>query len=90
MSYEYRLLAESFPVARKQHRCIWCGEPILRGEKYRHERSVYNGEMQDHKWHLECDADFAEGLKYDPGNCEFTPHSSPRPERAASAAAQNN
>jgi hypothetical protein len=85
VSYGYRLLAESFPVARKQHRCIWCGEPILRGEKYRHERSVYDGEMQDHKWHLECDAAFAEELKYDPTG-EFSPHDNERPERTAPAA----
>ena len=22
----YQLIRETFPVARKQHRCIWCGE----------------------------------------------------------------
>lgn len=52
----YTLLSETTPKARKEHRCIWCGEPILVGERYRCERSVYDGQMQYHKWHLECNA----------------------------------
>jgi hypothetical protein len=49
----YQLIHESFPVARKPHRCIWCGEAILKGEKHRHEISKYD-ELQDFRWHLEC------------------------------------
>jgi len=50
----YTLLDEKFPKARKEHQCIWCGEGILAGEKYCHEKSIYEGDFQDHKWHLEC------------------------------------
>lgn len=77
----YTLLSESFPVARKQHRCIWCGEAILPGEKYRSERSVFEGDMQNHKWHLECDeaatAEWSEGA-----DAEFSPHDNERPAKA--------
>lgn len=74
----YRLLSETFPVARKQHRCIWCGELILPGEKYRHERSVYDGQMQDHKWHPECAEDQQRDGR-ETGEWEFIPHSAERP-----------
>ena len=50
----YQLLSKSMPVARKQYRCIWCPEFILKGEKHAHENSKYEGEFQDHRWHLEC------------------------------------
>lgn len=50
----YTLLSESHPVARKKHRCIWCGESIQPGEKYRRERGVFDGNMQDFAWHPEC------------------------------------
>jgi hypothetical protein len=77
----YSLLSESFPVARKQHRCIWCGETIPVGLKHRHERSVYDGGMQDHRWHMECDAAFKEDLRSG-GDDEFIPHSAERPQVA--------
>lgn len=50
----YALLSETFPVARKQHRCIWCGEAIPVGMKHRREKSVFDGNMQDFRWHDEC------------------------------------
>jgi hypothetical protein len=89
MSYGYSLLSESFPVARKTHRCIWCGESIPSGEKYRHERSVYDGSMQDHKWHLECDADFAEGLR-NGDDQEFIPYNAERPYGVVSGDGSGN
>lgn len=55
----YQLLSESTPKARKQHRCIWCGQSIEAGTVYRHERSMYDGNFQNHHWHLECDAAFS-------------------------------
>lgn len=75
----YTLIRETFPVARKQHKCIWCGQAILVGEKHRHEVSRYD-ELQDHRWHMECDADFAESLR-DGDDPEFQPYSAPRPQR---------
>ena len=53
----YTLLSEAHPKARKDHQCIWCGQTILKGTVYRSERSVYDGSMQNHKWHMECDLD---------------------------------
>lgn len=50
----YALLSEIERTACKAHRCIWCPEKINAGEKYLHEKSVYEGDMQDHKWHHEC------------------------------------
>jgi len=75
----FRLLAESRPVARKEHKCIWCGENILKGETYRRERSIYEEMMQDHKWHLECNSAAAEFFA--DGAEEFSPHDNPRGEQ---------
>jgi hypothetical protein len=50
----YLLLSETTPTARKDHRCIWCPEMILKGEKHIHEVSTYEGDFQDHRWHPEC------------------------------------
>jgi hypothetical protein len=52
MSYE--LIAETRPKARKAYRCIWCVEPIGKGEVHVHEVSKFDGELQDHRWHPEC------------------------------------
>ena len=76
----YVLMSESTPKARKQHRCIWCGEAIEVGETYRHEISIFDGNWQNHKWHLECDKDAQEYLK-DNGP-EFEAYESPRPSMA--------
>lgn len=74
----YALLAESFPTARKRHRCIWCGQHIAPGEKYRREKSVYDGEMQDFKWHPECaEAQQEEGRET--GEWEFSSYENERP-----------
>lgn len=73
----YTLLSETRPIARKEHRCIWCGQAILKGEKYVAERSVFDGEMQNHHWHPECltDARATEDCEW-----EFMPYSNERPE----------
>lgn len=73
----YSLLSESWPVAKKQHRCIWCGEPVLVGEKYRREKSVYCGEMQNFAWHHECDDEAKEEFLH--GDNEFVAYSADRP-----------
>ena len=73
----YSLLRDSYPIARKIHRCIWCGEAIEPGEKYWSEQSIYYGNFQHHKWHLECESTskdyFAEG------DNEFIPYENERP-----------
>lgn len=69
----YQLLSETEPVARKEYRCIWCPEKILKGEKHTHEASKYDGELQDHRWHLECRAAAASFYR-EYGEEEFQPH----------------
>lgn len=75
----YRLLRDSWPVARKAHRCIWCGQTISVGERYRNEYSVYDGAFQNHHWHSECDADAREYFSDGDGDDEFIPYSAERP-----------
>jgi hypothetical protein len=77
----YALLSESFPVARKQHRCIWCGEAIPVGEKYRRERSVYDGNLQNFAWHPECAQDQQDELAAG-GDAEFMQYSAERATRS--------
>ena len=81
----YTLISESFPVARKQHRCIWCGEMILAGTKYCHEISKYDV-LQDHRWHQECQkASFKYFLNGD--GPEFSPYENERPVQEVKATA---
>ena len=77
----YQLIAEDERIARKAHQCVWCPEPIAKGERYYDERSKYEGDFQYHKWHPECrDALMArlkqqKGCYYDEG---FAPHAQNR------------
>lgn len=41
-------------TARKKHCCEWCGQPILKGDKCRRRKYVYNGEFVDRRMHVEC------------------------------------
>ena len=75
----YSLLSENHPKARKEHQCIWCGQMILKGEKYRRETSIYDGNFQNHKWHLECDA--AAKVEFRNGEDEFDPCQNERPDK---------
>lgn len=72
----YKLIRESFPVARKLYRCIWCGESIPIGLKHRHEVSRFY-ELQNNRWHLECDK--AAEDYFDDGP-EFIPYENERPD----------
>ena len=73
----YTLLSETRPIARKDHRCIWCGEKIPKGEQYVAERSVFDGDMQNHHWHQECLEDVHEN---NDTAWEFMPYSNERPK----------
>jgi len=74
----YTLFLSDQRTAKKAHTCIWCGQKILVAEKYTDERSVYDGNIQRHRWHPECHAD---SVKYfrESGEEEFTPHDNERP-----------
>jgi hypothetical protein len=78
MSYE--LLSETYPVARKDHRCIWCGQKIAKGEKYTAERSVFDREIQNHHWHPECLKDARDA---NDDTFEFEPYGNERPAQPA-------
>jgi hypothetical protein len=67
--------------ARKEHRCTWCGQMILIGEKYRHERVRVDGDMNTNDMHLECDEALAELCRYEGGACYFDPYENERPSQ---------
>lgn len=69
----YTLLKEATVTARKQYECIWCGQKIEKGEAYIREASVYEGEMQDLKWHPDCKSD-AQVYFNETGDSEFLPY----------------
>ena len=73
----YTLLSETHPKARKEHRCIWCGQKITIGEQYVAERSVFDREMQNHHWHYECLKDARSNQDYE---WEFMPYNNDRPK----------
>jgi hypothetical protein len=61
-------ISDEWRKARKPHRCIWCGEAIVIGERYRHWRGKFEGEVMSNDWHKECDdasddIDVAEGFE---------------------------
>jgi hypothetical protein len=69
----YSLISKTILKARTAHWCIWCGEAIFRGESYVHEASKYSGDLQDHRWHHECQK--ASGEWFHDIDEEFTPYS---------------
>ena len=52
MSFE--LLSGSFPVAKKAHKCVWCGEEIKIGEKHYKFVGLNDGDFQSSRLHNEC------------------------------------
>jgi hypothetical protein len=74
------LLSETRPIARKDHRCIWCGQSIPKGSQYVYEVSVFDGDMQNHHWHEECLK--SARTNNDEGEWEFMPWSNERPTAA--------
>ena len=44
----------SYPTARKEHKCMWCGDTIKVGEKYERSTLIYDGQIYDWVCHLEC------------------------------------
>ena len=49
-----KVLRNETPVARKEHRCDFCGEGISVGEKYNRQTNVYDGRVYDWVSHSEC------------------------------------
>ena len=74
----YKLLSNTTPKAKKEHKCIWCSDKILIGERYNREKSVWDGNMQNHAWHLECLQD-CKNETINSSNFEFSPGEYNRP-----------
>lgn len=70
----YTLFSEDARIAKKAHRCIWCGQRINLGARYIDERSIYDGNIQRHRWHPECHEDARRE-----GEEELTPYDNERP-----------
>ncbi len=45
---------ESFPVARKEHRCIECQMPIAKGEKHLRYAGKWDGRVTGGRQHMVC------------------------------------
>lgn len=48
------VLRETYPTARKEHVCEFCGEKIAIGQKYVHQTTIYDGTIYDFAIHQEC------------------------------------
>jgi len=70
----------TYPIARKEHRCEWCGEPIPKGEKHIHGSGVWEGDWQNWRMHNEC---HEIGLLNDEITDGFSPFENERPKPAA-------
>ena len=70
----FQLIKETWPRARKEHRCIWCHEQIVPGEVHCHSVSTYCGDFQYMRLHRECCEAASEFVKnsrddeFDPGS----------------------
>lgn len=48
------ILRETYPTANKEHRCEFCCEKIMIGQKYVRQTNVYDGVVYDFITHKEC------------------------------------
>jgi hypothetical protein len=70
--------------ARKEHRCIYCGGPILVDEQYMHQSGYHDGKAFRSRYHQECWGELIEESL----NFEFTPYSGEYPEGIAAIVAK--
>jgi hypothetical protein len=85
----YILLGERLvKAARKQHKCIWCGQHIYVGDPYTYERSIFEGEPQSHHWHPECLERLRELTDEAGGEYEFNSWYEERPAKGKSDGAR--
>ena len=59
---------------RKDHRCIWCGQTIPKGESFAHYKGIWEGNWQNWRMHEECYAS-CDSLDYEDG---FEPYAHKR------------
>jgi hypothetical protein len=63
--------------ARTEHRCTWCGQKILQGEKYLRWASYDGGYCDTNKMHPECHEAACDGLS----DFEYVLYEGERPEK---------
>jgi hypothetical protein len=71
----YNELRSKDVVCRKTHQCVWCAEPINKGDRARYRAYLSEGDFMDDWMHPECAsamADFGsecgEDFTFDPGD----------------------
>lgn len=82
MSYaaRYEHFEKTMPIARKQHKCDWCGQPILVKEMY-YAYKVFDGEWDQDKFHFECSDKLEERLQQGGEGELFDWRGEPRPPK---------
>jgi len=68
-----------YPTAAKEHRCEWCGEPIVVGENHAHFAGKWDGEFQNWRMHRECYSSASDNHELEDG---FMPYEHERPTGA--------
>ena len=57
----------TYPKAKKEYRCHWCGEDIEKGEIHCHLKGHWEGDWQDWRMHKLCyeekDEEISEGFE---------------------------
>ena len=64
------------PKARKEHRCIYCGGPILVGEQYVQQTGIFDSAPYRNRYHGECWDDCEDDVVW-----EFSPYAADYPPR---------
>lgn len=65
---------ETVKKARKDHRCVWCPEVIVKGSPCVRQVGIFEGDFQFSRYHPECWE--AAGRYFNEGEAEcFEPHS---------------
>jgi len=59
---DWRLFSDKVHMASKRHRCIWCGQGILKGDLFHRVTGSFDGQFQNNKWHPECHEAFRQEL----------------------------
>ncbi len=60
-------------IAHKEHRCTWCWQMVLIGDRYKRYRYYENGEAGTVKLHPECYVAMCEASAEEGGYIEWTP-----------------
>jgi hypothetical protein len=52
----YTEISSSHPVGKKDYACEWCDEKIPKGEKHFQRFYIWEGDKNNGRMHLECEA----------------------------------